>query len=167
MNHQDAVSFIKNAVKTGDPENWADLGCGSGTFTKALADLLPQGSYVTAIDREQQRLNIPAVNFVKANFEKDELNLSGLDGILLANSIHYVPDKKSLIKKLETLFTGSPRFVIIEYDTDKANPWVPYPITFAQLQTLFQDLGYQHIIKLNERPSAYHSGLMYCALIKC
>jgi hypothetical protein len=106
------------------------------------------------------------VDFVKANFEKDELHLAGLDGILLANAIHYVSDKERLIKKLEKIFAGSPQFVIIEYDTDKANPWVPYPISFAKLQTLFQELGYQHISKLKERPSAYRSGMMYCALIK-
>jgi ubiquinone/menaquinone biosynthesis C-methylase UbiE len=166
MTHLEAVSFISSAVIAKDAENWADLGCGSGTFTRALTELLPAGSHITAIDQEQQRLTIPAVNFVKANFERDELHLAGLDGILLANAVHYVADKNRLIKKLEKLFAGSPQYLIIEYDTDKANPWVPYPISFHKLQTLFRDLGYQHISKLNERPSAYRSGMMYCALIK-
>jgi ubiquinone/menaquinone biosynthesis C-methylase UbiE len=165
MTHNEAVSFIQNAIHASTPKNWADLGCGSGTFTRALIGLLPEGSHITAVDREQQRLNIPGVDFVKADFEKDELGLARLDGILLANAIHYVPDKEFLIRKLEILFAGSPRFLVIEYDTDKANPWVPYPISFHQLQTLFRNLGYEHIIKLNVRPSAYRSGLMYCALI--
>lgn len=168
MTHDEAVSFIKNAINVSVPENWADLGCGSGTFTRALIDLLPQESHVTAVDREQEQLNILGVDFVKADFEKDELALAGLDGILLANAIHYVSEKESLVRKLEILFAGSPRFLIIEYDTDKANPWIPYPISFHQLQILFRNLGYEHISKLNERPSAYGSGLMYCVLItKC
>ena len=165
MTHNEAVSFIQNTVRASVPENWADLGCGSGTFTRALIGLLPEGSHITAVDREHKQLNIPGVDFVKADFEKNELGLAGLDGILLANSIHYMPNKKPLIRKLEILFAGSPRFLIIEYDTDNSNPWVPYPISFHQLQTLFRDLGYEHISKLNERPSAYNSGLMYCALI--
>jgi trans-aconitate methyltransferase len=166
MTHQEAVTFIAGAVKINKSQSWADLGCGSGTFTRALIDLLPDGSDITAVDREQQRLNNTAVNFIKANFEKDELPLAGLDGILLANAIHYVSDKERLIKKLEKLFAGSPQFLIVEYDTERANPWVPYPLSFAELQTLFKELGYQHISKLNERRSAYRSGMMYCALIK-
>jgi ubiquinone/menaquinone biosynthesis C-methylase UbiE len=166
MTHPEAVLFINSAIIAKDAENWADLGCGNGTFTCALIDLLPIGSHVTAVDRDSQRLYMAGVDFVKANFEKDELHLAGLDGILLANAIHYVSDKERLIKKLEKLFAGSPQYLIIEYDTDKANPWVPYPISFHKLQTLFRDLGYQHISKLKERPSAYRSGMMYCALIK-
>lgn len=165
MTHNEAVSFIQNTVRASVPESWADLGCGNGTFTRALIDLLPQGSHVTAVDREQQRLHMAGVTFVKANFETEALTLTGLDGIMMANSIHYVSDKAPLIRKPESLFAGSPRFLIIEYDSDKANSWVPYPVSFHQLQTLFRDLGYEHISKLNERPSAYGSGLMYCALI--
>jgi trans-aconitate methyltransferase len=52
MTHQEAAFFIKNAVNASTPENWADLGCGSGTFTKALIDLLPAGSHITAVNQE-------------------------------------------------------------------------------------------------------------------
>jgi ubiquinone/menaquinone biosynthesis C-methylase UbiE len=165
MKHEEAVSFIKMAITTTGSENWADLGCGSGTFTKALAELLQTGSHITAVDRENQNLNIPSVDFIKANFEKEALNLTDLDGILIANAIHYVADKTSLIKKLETMFKETPKFLIIEYDTDKPNPWVPYPLSFKKLQILFEGLSYGQIDKISERPSAYHSGRMYCALI--
>lgn len=165
MKHEEAASFIKMAITATEAENWADLGCGNGTFTKALADLLPTGSHITAVDRENQNFNRSAVDFIRANFEKEDLHLTGLDGILIANAIHYVADKTSLIKKLETMFKETPKFVIIEYDTDNPNPWVPYPLSFKKLQILFQGLGYGRIDKISERPSAYHSGRMYCALI--
>ncbi|MDB5145524.1 MAG: Methyltransferase protein, partial [Mucilaginibacter sp.] len=58
------------------------MGCGSGTFTKALNSLLPAGSHITAVDRENQRLGLPNVDFLQTNFERDDLRLSGLDGIL-------------------------------------------------------------------------------------
>jgi ubiquinone/menaquinone biosynthesis C-methylase UbiE len=165
MKHEEAVSFIKMAITATESENWADLGCGSGIFTKALAELLPTGSHITAVDREKQNLNIPAVDFIKASFDKEALNLTGLDGILIANAIHYVADKTSLIKKLGMMFKENPKFLIIEYDTDKPNPWVPYPLSFKKLQILFQGLGYGQIDRISERPSAYHSYRMYCALI--
>lgn len=165
MTHQQAVSFLEKAISGDRPKYWADLGCGSGTFTRALSDLLPLGSHITAVDRENQRLHLDHVDFVRADFDTDELKLAELDGILIANALHYVADKAALIKKLEPLFGSTPRFVIIEYDTDKPNLWVPYPITFEKLKVLFKSLGYHKIEKLNERRSAYGSGNMYCALI--
>jgi trans-aconitate methyltransferase len=166
MSDEEVISLIEKAVSAHEPQVWADLGCGSGTFTKALNSLLPAGSHITAVDRENQRLGLPNVDFLRVNFERDDLKLSGLDGILMANAIHYVAEKAALIKKLEPMFTGSSRFIMIEYDTNRANPWVPFPITFEQLQTLFRALGYHKIVKVSERPSAYRSGNMYCALIE-
>lgn len=166
MTHEEAVSFIKNAVKGEDLQYWADLGCGSGTFTKALAALLPAGSPITAVDRQNQRLEIEGVNFIRADFEKDKLQLEELDGILIANALHYVTDKHSLIQKLEPMFGDEPCFIIIEYDTERSNPWVPYPISFQKLKSLFQMLGYQSVVKVSERRSAYGSGMMYCAVIR-
>jgi ubiquinone/menaquinone biosynthesis C-methylase UbiE len=163
MTHEQAVSFIKSAVTDTEIQYWADLGCGTGTFTKALIDLLPEGSHVTAVDKEKQKFNLENIDFIQADFTG--LDLAELDGILIANALHYVADKVSLLKKLEPMFSQAPRFVIIEYDTDKPNLWVPYPITFAKLQTLFEGLGYTHIEKLNERRSAYGSGNMFYALI--
>ena len=165
MSHEDAVALIQNAVPGDGPQRWADLGCGTGTFTKALHSLLPSGSYITAVDGERQHLDLPGVEFVRANFEKDELGLSDLNVILMANSLHYVKDKAALIKKLEFSFADDPKFIVIEYDNRRANPWVPYPIPFEQLESLFKGLGYIKIRKIAERPSAY-SGMMYCALIK-
>jgi hypothetical protein len=166
MSDEDAISLIGKAVNVHEPQVWADLGCGSGTFTKALNSSLPAGSHITAVDREKQRLDLLNVEFLRANLERDELKLSGLDGILMANAIHYVAEKAALIRKLEPMFAGSPHFIMIEYDIGRANPWVPFPITFRQLQTLFRTLGYYKIVKVSERPSAYRSGNMYCALIE-
>ena len=166
MSHEEAVSFIKGAITGEAIQYWADLGCGTGTFTRALVALLPVGSHVTAVDRELQNLKMEEIDFVQANFEGDELELSDLDGVLIANALHYVLDKKALIKKLEPMFGGGPRFIIIEYDTERSNNWVPYPITFQKLKDLFAGLGYRRIVKLKERRSAYGAGNMYCTLIE-
>lgn len=166
MTHEEAVTFMKSAVKGNQLQYWADLGCGSGTFTRALAALLPGGSPITAVDREKQRLDIEGVDFVRADFVKDELQLEELDGMLIANALHYVADKAALITRLEPMFSAEPRFIIIEYDTDRRNSWVPYPIPFEKLKLLFTLLGYQSVLKINERPSAYRSGNMYCALVQ-
>lgn len=165
MTHEQAVSFIKSSIIGTEVQYWADLGCGSGTFTKALAELLPAGSHIIAIDRDKQRLQLDNVDFVQADIERDDLNLAKLDGVLIANALHYVADPITLIRTLKPMFSGAPRFVIIEYDTDRPNFWVPYPLNFSRLNALFRSLGYDHVEKLNERRSTYGSGIMYCALI--
>jgi ubiquinone/menaquinone biosynthesis C-methylase UbiE len=162
MKQSDAIALIQNAITTDQAQHWADLGCGSGTFTFALNSILPTGSYITAIDKQTQ--NLP-LDFLKADFAKDDLPLSNLNGILMANSIHYIRDKTKLIKKLEAYFSANPAFLIVEYDTTRFNPWVPYPINYQNLQKLFTELGYSSINKVAEIPSRF-GGRMYSAHIR-
>ena len=163
MQQSDAISLIQKGITSNQPQQWADLGSGNGTFTLALQSILPGVSQITAVDKQAQ--NLP-VNFIKADFEKDDLNLSGLDGILMANSFHYVFDKEKLIKKLEGYFLSDPTFLIVEYDTHAANEWVPYPITFKSLALLFTKLGYKSITMLADIPSVYSNAKIYAALIR-
>lgn len=164
MNQEDAKELISVAITGTHAQHWADLGCGAGTFTKALASLLPGGSSIIAIDQQPQHFKEKNIHFHQANMITDALPLSRLDGILLANAFHYVPDKVALIRKLEISFTDSPRFVFVEYDTLHANRWVPYPIDFVSLQKLFAPLGYQ-AAKLATYPSSF-GGMMYAAIVE-
>lgn len=173
MDQRDAIQLIEPAeIGRNTPSIWADLGCGSGTFTHALAALLPPHSSIYAIDQQQQSMapsgnRYVDIHFQQANFEKENLILPPLNGILMANALHYIEDKKSLVKKLEALFVGPPQFIIIEYDTLSANPWVPYPIDYRHLWALFTELGYSQIAKLGERPSVYGRANLYaCSMQK-
>jgi len=154
MKAADAIKLIENGIFEKEPQRWADLGCGTGTFTLALKSLLPADSKVIAVDKERQ--NLP--DFIQADFINDELVLGPVYGILMANSLHYVKDKPKLIKKLD-----SPKILIVEYDTTRANSWVPYPINFKNLEQLSANLGYQ-ITKLAEHPSRF-GGTLYSALV--
>jgi hypothetical protein len=80
----------------------------------------------------------------------------------MANSLHFVVNKSKLINQLETTFKHTPKFLIVEYDTIKSNPWVPYPISFHGLDDEFSSLGY-HTLKLAETPSRF-GGIIYSAL---
>jgi len=55
---------------------------------------------------------------------------------------------------------------LVEYNTDKPNPWVPYPVGAHSLELLFAKAGYASFTKLHEMPSAYNTGNMYAAMIK-
>jgi trans-aconitate methyltransferase len=51
MRLRDAIDMLADSgVDALGPTIWADLGCGDGTFTLALADVLASGSIIDAID---------------------------------------------------------------------------------------------------------------------
>jgi trans-aconitate methyltransferase len=172
MRFEEAVEMIRadNILKK-RIQRWADLGCGSGTFTSALASLLIPKSKIYAVDKSKSSLekisgykNI-IIEKLHADFIEDKLPLD-LDGILMANSLHYVNNKNALIKKLEQNFKSDIAFLIVEYDSDISNHWVPFPISFSSLKHFFEVLGYDSIQKMNEHPSIYGRAPMYSALIR-
>ncbi|WPP52441.1 class I SAM-dependent methyltransferase [Catalinimonas niigatensis] len=172
MEIADAKDLIHDAViPLEEPLAWADLGCGNGTFTKALAQLLPDGSTLYAVDKNQQHIIHPDekkvhIEFIQADFDKEELMLPPLDGILMANALHYVKGKVSLLARLQKLLNAEGKFIIVEYDTMRANPWVPYPIDFLHLQDLLYDAGFRQVKKLGERTSIYNRSNMYSCLAR-
>lgn len=171
MNIYDAINLIEKAFTPSDESQiWADLGCGGGTFSNALAHLLPKGSHIYAVDSQSQNLpklmgNNVSIDFIKADFEIFDFNFSNLDGILMANSLHYIKDKSSLINRLEDYLSEEKKVVIVEYDTMVSNRWVPYSINFFKLKKLFGERGYSKIIKINQRQSIFGQGNLYAAVI--
>ncbi|MFK7904851.1 MAG: class I SAM-dependent methyltransferase [Chitinophagales bacterium] len=173
MQISEAKDLIQNApISPIQPMIWADLGCGSGIFTQALASLLPPKSTIYAVDQTQQ--DIPQffdqsvnIEFVQANFERDNWYLEGkLEGVMMANALHYVSDKHHFLKRLLRHCSKEVLFIVVEYDHMNANPWVPYPIDFQSLKKLFQEVGFEVIEKLGERKSVYGGNNMYACAIR-
>ncbi len=168
----EAISLIQtDEIRQDKQTAWADLGCGSGLFTRALADLLYTGSSIYAIDKNIssfQKSSFPnqiTVKTVESDFVKEDLNLKNLDGILMANALHFVRNKKSFIEKIVPYFRDAPVFLMVEYDTDLPNPWVPYPLSFITLRKLFTELGFSLIKKINEKKSRYRTSNLYSVFI--
>lgn len=154
------------------PQLWLDLGCGTGLFTVALTGNLPAGSKIIAIDKDEKALRkIPAavndvvIQTMAADFVNDAWDVKEVDGILIANALHYVKDKEILLKKLKASMKATGVFLIVEYDRSAANQWVPYPLTIDAAKALFKSLGYLGFHVLNKRPSAYGGYYMYAAII--
>ncbi len=186
MTHRDAVSLIDTPWfhNQTTPMRWADLGCGSGTFTLALADLLPPGSSIEAIDLRPTvapqttphgvSIHPRAADFTTLEFEPPTSAPSAsipdrlwpgtqplqYHGILMANSLHYVEDQLAFLTRLKT---GA--LLLIEYDTDiPVARWVPYPLSFTNATHLLQSTGWPRIQKLGTQPSAFGRTQLYAAL---
>lgn len=165
---QDLIVFAFSVQKS--VEKWVDLGCGTGLFTNALADFLAEKSVIYAVDKTYQYLESDnenvEVQFIYGDFENAIYEFQNLDGILMANSLHYIYDKEKLIRNLIKCLKPDAKFIIIEYETQNANPWVPFPINLEELKQLFSKFGFEKIEKIGERKSIYGNDIMYSALIK-
>lgn len=167
MQLPEAISLIqKGIVPQSAPQTWADLGAGNGLFSEALLSILPPGSTIHAVDKQFNQQHHPYITFHQADFVKDKLPIPPVDGILMANSLHYVKDQVACIKHLKTHFrNGTGIFILIEYNTDSGNQWVPFPVSFARAQSIFGEAGFSRIEKIGERPSVYRKDSIYAALI--
>jgi ubiquinone/menaquinone biosynthesis C-methylase UbiE len=170
---RDAIEMLaESGVDTLGPTTWADLGCGTGTFTLALADLLSPASTIHAMDRDGSVLRrIPpehkgvSITTHRGDFTNHTWPFANLDGILMANSLHYVNNQTAFIRTCERRMTVPHRFLIVEYDTDESGRWVPHPVPMKKLTSLFTDAGYSSITMLRSRPSVYRRAALYAALV--
>jgi SAM-dependent methyltransferase len=171
MEIQEAVDLLRDAVgeSTGI---WADLGAGGGTFTLALAELLGSGSAIYAVDADANAVHalgdLPAIGEtriipVKADFTRP-LELPGpsrpLDGLLMANALHFVRDATGVLSRLVQKVRGGGRVIVVEYDQRRASRWVPHPIPAASWPTLAAAAGLVDAAITATRPSTY-SGILY------
>ena len=172
MDHADHVRLIQDGV-VGAGTRWADLGAGEGAFTLALADLLgPEGSIVS-VDRDRRALDVQArrlheafpdarVETLVADFTRP-LDLPLLDGIVMANSLHFERDTLAVLGLVRGYLRPGGRLVIVEYDADEGNRWVPYPFSFLTWTALAADAGFGGTRKLTSVPSRF-LGSIYSAL---
>jgi len=171
MELNDAIVLIQTAFAKKRISRWADLGAGEGLFTTALSHLIAEGSVIYAVDSNASALKKIKIDkkvaliTIAANFEKDELPLRDLDGILMANALHFVRNKLPFIQKIKTYLKPSGKLLLIEYDTDAPNKWVPFPISYSSCQHLFFELGYT-VEKIGEQGSIYNSAGMYAAQVR-
>ncbi len=173
METKDAIQLIKHpGLNTSHKTQWADLGCGTGFFTGVLSSFLAAGSTIYAIDSNAADLKkVKAADGIilkkqAQNFVTGEWPFEKIDGIMMANSLHYVTDKNEFIKKLKNHLGANGYVLIVEYAMSTPNAWVPYPITFPDLEMLLTDAGFTNVEKINQMPSAFGRASIYAAVAR-
>jgi ubiquinone/menaquinone biosynthesis C-methylase UbiE len=173
MNHDDHVHLIEPALERNSGGTWVDFGAGSGAFTLALRDLAGPDVELIAVDRDRDSLRSQRsamerrflgtrLQHLTADF-RQPLSLPPLDGVLSANAVHYVADQVTLLTQWRSYLKPDGRLIIVEYDTDKGNRWVPYPLSFAAFQRLAPTAGFTAPTLLGVRPSRF-LGRIYAAM---
>lgn len=164
MEHADHVNLLRRGIlKPGGV--WADFGSGRGAFTLALAELVGPTGEVTSIDRDgaalqaqerQMRALFPEANvhYLKADYTQPMI-LPALDGIIAANTLHFLQDKAPVLKLLYGYLKPNGRMILVEYNIDKGNYAVPYPLPYPAWVRLAQQIGFSTTELLATRPSRF------------
>ena len=174
MDHADHVRLLRDGVGDVRGGTWADLGAGRGAFTLALADLLGPGARIVAVDRDADALR-EAARTVGARFPatrletlvadlEHPLQLPRLDGLVAANSLHFIASERQVaaVRRLAASLRPAGRFLVVEYDTDHGNPWVPHPFSFETWSRLAVSAGLTTPIRIGRVPSRF-LGAIYAA----
>jgi ubiquinone/menaquinone biosynthesis C-methylase UbiE len=168
LDHRDHVSLIRDGV-AGIPGEWADLGSGGGAFTLALAELLGHDSRIHSIDRDvhalerqrramAERFPESQVSYVRADFSRS-LELPPLDGVVMANSLHFMRRKEPVLELIRGYLKPGGRIVLVEYDSDRGNPWVPHPLSYSSWERLSTAAGFEQTRLLKRVPSGVLSAI--------
>ena len=173
MELSEALELIRFEAGETRPQTWADLGCGNGLFTKALATHLPGGSLIYAVDKDTKALSQVPENYhgckiekLKEDFASDKVFFNQLDGYLMANSLHFISNKKSFLRSTFDLLKDDGLFLLVEYDLRTANSWVPFPVTIDEAEFNMVQAGFRSFEVLRKKPSIYGSHYMYAALVR-
>jgi SAM-dependent methyltransferase len=155
--------------------SWADLGSGTGAFTLALATLLGGEGRILSVDRdaralaEQERAmrrRFPRLELEVAALDFTTLaGISGLDGIIMANSLHFQRNAEEVLRRAGDWLKPGGSLVIVEYEVERPNPWVPFPVPFRRLAGIAGTAGFGPARLLATRPSRYH-GQVYSGLLQ-
>jgi SAM-dependent methyltransferase len=166
MNHNDHVDLLAPGIgPVGKSPVWADIGAGDGAFTLALAELLGPGATLYTVDRdgrslargaEQTGRRFPgvAVRPVVGDFTRP-LDLPPLDGLVMANALHFIRDREPLVRQLRGLLKPGGRFLIVEYNTDRGNLWVPHPFSYETWARAAVRAGFSETRLIGRRPSRF------------
>lgn len=170
MQHADHVNLLRPGV-SGPAGAWAAFGSGSGTgaFSLALAELLGPGGVIYAIDRDSGALRELArrvtaaypgttLHTLAADFTQPlPTPLPPLAGLVMANALHFIPDrsKEALVRLIRSYLQPGGRWLLVEYNVDKGNLWVPHPLSFSSWQALAGRAGMERTRLLATRPSSF------------
>ena len=143
------------------------MGAGSGAFTLALRDLVGADAEVYAVDKDRGSLDElerahrsrfgsnDRLHVLRADFTTVLPKLPALDGALMANSLHFFRDHAAILRRVRALLKPGGRLLIVEYNVDRGNIWVPHPLSFHSYESLASKAGFSAPRLLATHPSRF------------
>jgi SAM-dependent methyltransferase len=130
-----------------------------------VADLIGPTGQIYSIDtdrralREQEqamRARFPdvMVRYLVADLSQRQ-PLPLLDGVVMANSLHYQRKKEPVLELVQSYLKPGGRLILVEYNADHGNPWVPYPLSYPTWEALASKVGLLNTRLLAKVPSRF------------
>ena len=165
MNHNDHVNLLRPA-NLNQGGTWADFGAGSGAFTLALRELIGLDATIYAVDKDKSslrelenshrlRFNTTRNLILLPNDFSRPVDLPLLDGIVMANSLHFFRDKEKTLRHMQGFLKPNGALLLVEYNVDSGNMWVPHPLTFEAYCKLALRAGFTDPQLLAKAPSRF------------
>jgi len=175
MKHEDHVALIRGGVE-GAGRRWLELGAGDGEFTLALADMLGDGGEIVAVDLDKWALaeleGRVGAAFAGTRIETRvedftrRLPPGPFDGVLAANSLHFVADLAPVLEAIRDVLAAGGRLVLVEYDAEHGNPYVPHPIPMGRWRTIATAAGFTEPRLLHRVPSRFLGSIYGAASVR-
>ena len=172
MDHKDHVNLLRPA-DLAQGGTWADFGSGNGAFTLALRELIGLDAMIYAVDKDRAALRVlenshearfgtnhpPSqlrTNLILLHQDFSRLHdLPALDGVVMANSLHFFKDKEKVLRHVQGLLKPDGALLLVEYNVDSGNMWVPHPLTFETFRSLAPRAGFSEPRLLAKVPSRF------------
>jgi ubiquinone/menaquinone biosynthesis C-methylase UbiE len=173
MNHHDHTNLLRPA-NLSQGGTYADFGAGEGAFTLALRELVGPDAVIYAVDRDGAALRRLKKDYIARFGSTEHLvllpndfsrpldastgsaqRLPPLDGIVMANSLHFFKDKEKILRHVRGFLKPNGVFLIVEYNVDVGNLWVPYPLSFETFCSLAPQAGFGEPRLLAKAPSSF------------
>lgn len=136
-------------------QNVADIGAGTGYFTRRLARRVSPGGFALAVDvepgffpyvnkraREDGQFNILTV---QADYENPRLEENSLDLIFICDTLHHIENRASYYQHLKKALRPGGRVVVVDFFKDKKIPVGPGPamrLSAASVKAELESAGF-------------------------
>ena len=166
MDHEDHVRLLKDGIQS--PGGiWAEFGSGRGAFTLALAELIGPHGTIYSVDknraalRDQARViqkrfsgDQPKIQYLNSDYSLP-LSFPSLNGVVMANSLHFHNEKAPILELIYDYLLPQGCLILVEYNADRGNTWVPYPVSYKSWQSLVEEGGFVNTRLLKRVPSSF------------
>lgn len=130
----------------------ADIGSGSGLFTRLIARAVDPGGWVFAVDVDSELLahvartaaaeRISNITTVLAPPDTPSLPPASLDVVLICDTLHHIEKRQAYLQNLRGCLKPGGRLVIIDFSTGWPAGHEPLRFSIADLAGWIRSAGY-------------------------